>query len=348
MPPPDLPRAAFHPVRYWRQEHAPGPQNFGDYLAELFLEELLVLPSWPADAYYLVGSVIREQRIRRTLDELRVDADTGRVAFWGCGLRGPEGLSPEGRGQAAFFGVRGPLTRDALALPADTVIGDPGLLLPLIVEKPVAGHGRTLCVTHFHEPRSPGDIKSQTGVDDVVSSALPASLPHLREMIRLIAGAGFVLGGSLHAAIAACAYGVPFAFFDSGYIDIPFKWDDFAASVGIPALFARTLAEGRSIHGDAIAGACRPPPLSPLLHAAPFQVLPEMHLRAVVHDGWCAAPAVAEARRRLAPRTAAAKRAQRDAPRRWREREQRAFEARCAKADLQGPRQAMPKPSDLT
>ncbi|MCE9629804.1 MAG: polysaccharide pyruvyl transferase family protein [Planctomycetia bacterium] len=348
MQPPDVARATFHPVRYWRQEHATGPQNFGDFLAELFLDELFVLPSWPADAYYLVGSVIRDQRIRRTLSELHVEPTRGCVAFWGCGLRGPEGLSAEGRARAAFFGVRGPLTRDALALPADTVIGDPGLLLPLLVEKPVAGHGRTLCVTHFHEPRQPDDIKSQTGVDDVLSAAMPPSLPHLREMVRLIAGAEFVLSGSLHAAIAACAYGVPFAFFDSGYVDIPFKWSDFAASVCIPPLFARTLAEGRAIHRDGLAATCRPPALSPLLHAAPFQVLPDVLLRALVHDGWCDAAAIAEARRRLAASAAAATLEPREAQRRWLEREQRAFEARRAAAALQTPRQAMQKPSDST
>ena len=330
MQPPDAAGAAYHPVRYWRQEDVAGPQNFGDYLTELFLEELFVLPSWPADAYYLVGSVIRDQRIRRTLAELHVDLDRGSVAFWGCGLRGPEGVSVEGRSRATVFGVRGPLTRDALALPTDTVIGDPGLLLPLLVEKPSVGHGRTVCVTHFHEPRLPADIKSQTGVDDVVSAAIPPLLPHLREIIRLIAGADFVLSGSVHAAIAACAYGVPFAFFDSGHVDVPFKWDDFAASIGILPLFARTLAEGRAIYGDVLAATCRPPALSPLLHAAPFQVLPDMLLRALVHDGWCDAPAVAEALARMQPLAAAAKQTQREAQDRWLDRERLRFEARRA------------------
>ena len=155
-------------------------------------------------------------------------------------------------------------------------------------------------------------------------------LPHLREIIRLIAGADFVLSGSLHAAIAACAYGVPFAFFDSGHVDVPFKWDDFAASIGILPLFARTLAEGRAIYGDVLAATCRPPALSPLLHAAPFQVLPDMLLRALVHDGWCDAPAVAEALARMQPLAAAAKQTQREAQDRWLDRERLRFEARRA------------------
>jgi hypothetical protein len=31
------------------------------------------------------------------------------------------------------------------------------------------------------------------------------------------------LAGALHGAIIACAYRVPFAYYDSGKIDLPFK-----------------------------------------------------------------------------------------------------------------------------
>jgi hypothetical protein len=332
---------AFHPVRYWRQEHAGGPQNFGDFLSELFLAEMLVVPSWPADAYYLVGSVIREQRIRRTLAEHHVDPTTGRVAFWGCGLRSAEGLSAAAAEAVACFGVRGPLTRDALGLPTDTVLGDPGLLLPLLVDPPPHRHGRTLCITHFHEPRPADDLARETGVDEVVSAAIPPSLDAVRSLVGLIAGAGFVLCGSLHAAITACGYGVPFAFLDSGHIDVPFKWEDFAASVGIPCHFARTLAEGRAIHGDAIAPAYRPLPLSPLLHVAPFHVLPDVLLRGLAHDGLADAGDIAAARVQLAPAVRASRRAGREAQRRWLEIER----ARFADRRL---RHSTGKPSDAT
>lgn len=331
----------FHPVRYWRQEQPAGPQNFGDYLAELFLAEMLVVPAWPADAYYLVGSVIREQRIRRTLAEHAVDGPGGRVAFWGCGLRSAEPLPADVASQAVFFGVRGPRTRDALGLPADTVLGDPGLLLPLLIAAPTAKHGRTLCVTHFREPRSADDIRRETGVDEVVSASIAPSLDDLRRIVALIAGAGFVLCGSLHAAITACSYGVPFAFFDSGHVDVPFKWEDFAASVGIPCRFARTLAEGRGLHREAITPSLCPLPLSPILHVAPFHVLPDVLFRALVHDGWADTTDIATARARLSAATRAARRAAREAQARWLGQERDRFEAR--RRD-----QAVGKPSDST
>jgi hypothetical protein len=311
----------FHPVRYWRQDQPDGLQNFGDYLTELFLEELFGAPCWPADVYYLVGSVIREQRIRRALAEFQTGPSLARLAFWGCGARDADGLAADVMPHLTFLGVRGPLTRDALGLPPETVLGDPGLLLPLLVPRPNTVTTPSLCITHFHEPRESLDIQRQTGVDTVTPAALPRSLPALKALIRQIAGAGFVLSGSLHGAIAACAYGVPFAFFDSGYIDVPFKWRDFAASVGIPTVFARSLAEGRAMHADLIAPAYRPVLLTPLLHVAPFHVRPDIMLRAMAHDGLLPSAVVTQALGTLAPVTAVSKQLLREAQSCWLERE---------------------------
>jgi len=184
-----------------------------------------------------------------------------------------------------FLGVRGPLTREILGLPPDTTIGDPGLLLPLLVEKPAKPHGGTVCVTHFHENRTPSDIKSQTGVDVVVSAAIGLGLERVKDLVSCIAGASFVLSGALHAAIVAAAYGVPFAYFDSGHVDLPFKWLDFAASVGIPCAFARTIRDGKRLYADEIQARYTPLPLLPLLANAPFHVMPEPYRKAVAHDG---------------------------------------------------------------
>ena len=43
------------------------------------------------------------------------------------------------------------------------------------------------------------------------------------DTIAAIVAAEFVLAGALHAAVVACAYDVPFAYYDSGDIDLPFK-----------------------------------------------------------------------------------------------------------------------------
>ncbi|WP_246731609.1 polysaccharide pyruvyl transferase family protein [Methylocapsa sp. S129] len=278
------PLSSYHPVRYWRQELRHELQNFGDYLSEFFLRALLTVPIYPAEAYHLIGSTIAEKKIRRDFGDLRIASGEGQVAFWGCGTRGDEPLSCWALEHAKFFGVRGPRTREVLGLPDNTVLGDPGLLVPLIHPKPAKGHGRTLCITHFHESRTPDDIKQQTGVDAVISAAIPGNLTALRVLIDQIAEADFVLSGALHGAVLACAYEVPFSYFDSGYIDVPFKWADFASSIGVPALFAQTLKEGRAIFADTFVSNYKPLPLTRILAAAPFGVRHAMILKALNHD----------------------------------------------------------------
>ena len=142
--PPTEPFPPRNPVRYWRHKGPGGLQNFGDYLTELFLAEMLALPRCPADAFHLIGSVIHEPRLYRTLGEVGADPATAKVAFWGCGLRSETPLSAVARERCVFLGVRGPLTRDVLGLPADTVLGDPGLLLPLLQPAPRQRPGRTV------------------------------------------------------------------------------------------------------------------------------------------------------------------------------------------------------------
>lgn len=276
---------APHPVRYWLQDQPDSPQNFGDFLTELFLDRLFVLPSVPADAYHLVGSVISEWQIQDDLRTMKVRRKDARVAFWGCGMRQDDPLSPKAMGHATFHGVRGPLTRDLLGLPADTVLGDPGLLAPLLHPPPRRRKGGTLCVVHLLDPQPLDDIARMTGADRVVRAGITGTQAALGQMLDAIAGADFVLCGALHAAIVAAAYGVPFAFFDSGYVDVPFKWRDFAASVGIAPVFATTLAQGRTIHADSIRPHYRPPPLTPILAVAPFAVRHAMLACALHHDG---------------------------------------------------------------
>jgi hypothetical protein len=321
-----------HPVRYWLQESPQRPQNFGDYLTELFLDELFVLPSFPADAYHLIGSVIAENQMRQDLTRLRVSTETGRIAFWGCGMRSKEPPSAWVYEHAHFFGVRGPHSRDALGLPQETVLGDPALLLPLLHPKARRRRGKTLCVVHILDKKSDADIQSETGADRVVRAGIPGSRESLLAFLDMLTGADFVLCGALHAAITACAYGVPFAYYDSGYINVPFKWDDFAASVGMPCLFVKNVAAGRALYEDVLAPAYRPLPLLPLLSLAPFAVRPAALLKTMRHDGLISQAAL----RRLLAQLDTGEAAQRariaDAQAEWLCRAETAWQARPAAA----------------
>jgi hypothetical protein len=176
------------------------------------------------------------------------------------------------------------LTRDILGLPADTPIGDPALLVPLLHRpRPVVAH--TVCVPHFHDETDDADLLGRTGVSKVLRARVAGTLDALLEVIDVIAGAEFVLAGALHAAILACAYGRPFAFYDSGRVDLPFKWADFSASIGVPTVFVRTLAKGRSAWDELLAPVMRRPAVTPVLEVFPGVVRPALLAMARAWDG---------------------------------------------------------------
>jgi tetratricopeptide (TPR) repeat protein len=266
-------------VLYWVP--TPETRNFGDYITDLFLEKLLVSPRVRASRYRFVGSIIDNENIER---DLKAVLDGGDIAFWGCGARDAVPVREDLFERCRFFGVRGPLTRDLLGLPGDTPLGDPGLLLPLVHPKPKSKRGGTICAPHIFEPMSDEALLASTGADRVVRPEISPSLSALGQLLDEIAGADFVLAGAMHAAIVAHAYGVPFAFFDAGHLDVPFKWRDFAASIGAPVAFVDNLKDGRTAWADLIQPAARRLPLSPMLAACPWFVRPSIIAKAAAHD----------------------------------------------------------------
>lgn len=275
-------------ISYWRKglKH----QNFGDLLSELLLRELsgrsLLHPQWGRprsrlDVLHLIGSVISDYHVKAGLEHSQGGANA-KVAFWCCGKKDALPLDPELLEHCVFFGVRGPLTRDALGLPPDTPMGDPALLLPALYSPRPATEfsGASLCVPHFLEKKTDEQLLSSTGAQAVVRPNIEASLDAIHQFIDKITSARFVLCGALHAAIVCCAYRVPYSYFDSGFIDVPFKWRDFAASIGIEADFARTLPEGEQLHAKLFSG-IRKPDLAQILACAP--ITPPDRLKKKVH-----------------------------------------------------------------
>lgn len=261
-------------------------QNFGDYLPELLAKTFFLHPRVDADVYRLIGSVIEPEWIRRDLRR-SVGIERGSVAFWGCGKRDATPLDARTRSLCRFFGARGPLTRDALGLPADTVLGDPGLLAPLMHRPAPAPEvaGRSVCIPHIQDRRSDAELLERSGADLVLRPEVQASEAALRRMLDRIAAAQFVLSASLHGAIVACAYERRFAFWDNGHVDVEFKWRDFAASIGVPCEFVPGVAEGEALHAWTLAPHIATPPLAPILDVCPFAIRPAAMLRAWVYDG---------------------------------------------------------------
>jgi hypothetical protein len=265
-------------IEYWKAGEP--TQNMGDFLTELFISRVQA----PGPAMYprlrLIGSVLSAQIIRA---DLRA---AGVAGYWCCGQRDEHAIDPELLARCRFHGVRGPLTRTRLGLPGTTPMGDPALLLPLLhTPRPVPDlAGRSLCIPHFHDPAPDRDILAQTGADLILRPNLPASQAVLLKAIDVICAADFVLAGALHAAIIACAYGRPFAFYIDDFIDLPFKWLDFSASVNIPAVFARNVTEGRRSWQTLLAPALQPPMLAPMLRVFPGNIQPGLLDRAIDWD----------------------------------------------------------------
>lgn len=286
---------------YWCEDHLLG--NLGDALVPLLLRALGYMPV----SLHATGPAVQNPHrgllvIGSLLTDYDLAAINTAVGVWGCGWKGWP-LSPQRQQQIIVHAVRGPHTVTGLGLPADTPLGDPALLLPRLTKLRRAPHGQTIVVPHYHRARlmTVQQRRHVTGCDEVVSplvfqaqgirrrgwgrQALAMSKGWLRLGLRpftpwaaveRLAGATFVLTGSLHGAILAQAYGVPWAAYDDGYIDARPKWLDWAAYLGITIAFVSTLAAGRQWwQTEGQRGAVRD--LQPLLQAFPYPL--PIHLR---------------------------------------------------------------------
>lgn len=245
----------------------------------------------------IVGSILTQ----RKLNEIPYPMDV-----WGCGWKGPK-LAPSGREDIRYHAVRGPQTAAGLGLPLNIPLGDPALLVPYLIRLPIQRHGSTLVIPHMDRLKAIHAKKTclLTGCEQILSTMVwPPSYRQIlrRNLVReslgilyrrvrygvrvqglwsavsRIAGASFVLTGSLHGAILAQAYGVPWAAYDDGYVDAPAKWHDWAAYLGVEIEFVRTLEDGERwwrCHG--YHGRIRS--LRPLLNAFPYPILNPMARR---------------------------------------------------------------------
>ncbi len=260
-------------------------QNFGDFLTEFLWDNLAEEARIQADVYRLIGSAIDDWIIQDDLTTIG-KWDDGRIAFWCCGMRDDNTIGAESLARSVFCGVRGPLTRDRLNLPSATPIGDPALLLPLFHTPKVSEKtkGRVVCSPHFLDASSDRELLESTGAELIVRPSIANSRDEIVAILSDLASAEFVLAGSLHAAIVACAYNVPFCYLDRGRVDIPFKWRDFSASINIGTFFVDNAAQGKSVFEGAIKPRLHRPLLFPILAAAPFRARPEQLLNAALHD----------------------------------------------------------------
>lgn len=282
--------AGLESIQFWLKNDE--IQNFGDYLSAYFADKLFVSAPRTFPNVHVIGSVISDYWVEAAIRDscLRGPEPSVAAIFWGCGLRQPMGsgdqsLSAHLRERICIKAVRGPLSARELGLDPAFPLGDPGLLMPFLYEPvPVAGLlDHTIVAPHFFDTRNDDELCAITGADSVLRPNIARSLSEIERFVDTLCSSRFVLAGSLHAAIVAAAYGVPFAFWDSGNIDIPFKWEDFAESVNIPCVFHAGVESGIAHFCDAIEPQMRIPSLLPLLSSSPFEVKEDVLTKVLSH-----------------------------------------------------------------
>lgn len=207
-----------------------GRPNFGDVLSKFVVASLLgkELPKAHAGeegVLLAVGSILHyAPRFRAPV-------------VWGTGYEPRYGKSKPS--DATILALRGPLSCEAMGV-RGIPLGDPAILLPRFHTPRGERHGEVGVAPHH------GSMSTRRGA--LVRAALAGGKRVIdprrdwREVVDDIAGCSFLFCESLHGAIIAQSYGVPWAWWKGlhGW-SAGFKWADWFGSLGAePKGFALT------------------------------------------------------------------------------------------------------------
>lgn len=125
--------------------------------------------------------------------------------------------------------VRGPLSAEQLGLGPEKALTDGAILSPRLYPKPANSLG-TVVIPHW-ETLLHNDWES---VCRNAGMTLIDPMGEVKDVIPKIASASLVLTESLHGAIIADTYGIPWIAFTTNKSFSVFKWTDWTRSVGLP------------------------------------------------------------------------------------------------------------------
>ncbi len=190
--------------------------NFGDQLGPVLLARVGIEAEWamPDQAQLVtVGSVLSKFK------------PGWRGTVWGTGF-----IQPSNHGsftRARVISVRGELTRDRAKLPKGTSLGDPGVLAVDLIYPPEE-HGGDLVVPHYVD-------------HDMVHRHAGAAFANIAgdsdALLTAVASADLVFTSSLHALIAADAFGVPHVYEPHPAVTGgEWKFNDYLSALGEPGI----------------------------------------------------------------------------------------------------------------
>lgn len=227
---------------YWRATEG----NFGDDMNAWLWDRLLPgYREWsPTTDLLGIGTILKDGF---------VDPDRRKLVLGsGVGYGRPPALAPAEAWDVRC--VRGPLTAAALGLPDALGVVDPAVMVADIAGfRRARRTGETLFVPHY---RSLGllDWPAAAGAAGV---AFQSPCEESRAVVGRIAGADRVIAESLHAAIVADAFRIPWTPVTIGGGFNAFKWKDWTASVGAEFRPASFLRAARRLQGAFPAGGSR-------------------------------------------------------------------------------------------
>jgi len=241
-------------LHYWRHES----RNFGDELNTWLWQRVLPEDIWSDDGVVLVGiGTIVDRNVPAAPRRIVIGAGTGYSRL------------PDDPSSPAwwFYGVRGPLSAKVLGLSPEQALTDPAILLSTLEEfRPTERRG-TIFVPHWKSTLSGAwpEACRRLGIEFVD----PCS--EGETVIKRIASAELVIAESMHAAIIADAFRVPWIPVTLSSEVLAFKWLDWTASMGLPyrpyILPASTLLEAArhlllrlTVEGENLPGARQPRP----------------------------------------------------------------------------------------
>jgi len=196
--------------------------NFGDDLnADIWpaLAPGLFADDDPGHSFVGIGTILGLPRVTSPrIEVFSTGAGNDPIANW-AGRR------------ITYHCVRGPVTARLCGIDADRVVTDGGLLVPQVPGFPdrAAGGGGTVVIPHF-ETAAHGDWQAACALAGM--RYLDPRRP-TREVVGEIAGADRVLTESLHGAIIADSYGVPWQAFACSRNFGTTKWVDWLASLDL-------------------------------------------------------------------------------------------------------------------
>jgi len=197
-------------------------QNFGDDLNRWLWPKLLpgLLDDDPQATLVGIGTLLNERLTEETPDaQQRLIFSTG--AGYGDGSYRP---GPTDR----VYCVRGPLTAQALGLPPAAAVADGAVLVRRFYRPPAGKHCAFAYMPHIEQI---ADQTWQSVCAELGIGYLDPRWPTER-ILDGIARTEVLLTEAMHGAIVADALRVPWVAVDTHPHILPFKWQDWCASVG--------------------------------------------------------------------------------------------------------------------